>query len=89
VTTILVAATKHSQIDDNLNALEFELPAESLVRLNGTSVPPSCCPYWFFASAMQAMLAGSNPLGDKPPSYAPFYRVQGEDAGIGGRITEK
>jgi aryl-alcohol dehydrogenase-like predicted oxidoreductase len=89
VATVLVSATKQSQLDDNLHALEFEVPAELLARLNEVSAPPSSFPYWFFTPAMQAMLAGSNPLGDKPPGYAPCHRIRAEAAGVGGPIAEK
>jgi len=89
VATVLVAATKQSQLDDNLRSLEFDIPAELEGRLNAVSAPPPCFPYWFFTPGMQAMLAGSNPLGDKPASYAPRYMIQAEAAGVGGRIIEK
>jgi aryl-alcohol dehydrogenase-like predicted oxidoreductase len=89
VGVVLVSATKQAQLDDNLRALEFAIPTELRSRLDEVSAPPVPFPYWFFTPGMQAMLAGSNPLGDKPAGYAPRILVQAEAAGVGGTIKEK
>lgn len=88
VATVLIGATKPSQLEDNLKALDFSIPPELLSRLDGASAVAPSFPYTFFTPGMQAMLAGSNPLGDKPAGYAPGTLIQGEAAGVGGNITE-
>lgn len=88
VATVLVGATRQSQLDDNLRALDFELPAPLLARLEAASAPPASFPYMFFTPGMQAMLAGSNPVGDKPRGYAPRLLIQAAAAGVGSEIAE-
>jgi hypothetical protein len=76
VATVLVGATREAQLDDNLQALDFELPPELRARLDavGSVAPPY--PYTFFEPAMQAMLAGAKPLGDKPAGYTAPIRIE-------------
>jgi len=83
VATVLVGATRQSQLDDNLAALDFEIPPALAARLDaaGRLEPPF--PYWFFTPAMQALLAGDRPVGDKPPHYAPRPAPQAGAAGVG------
>ena len=81
VASVLVGATKLSQLQDNLQALDFDIPPELLARLDAVSKPEPRFPYYFFEPDMQAMLAGDKPLGDKPPSYAPPLLMQGKAAG--------
>lgn len=82
VATVLVGATRQSQLDDNLQALDFEIPADLRARLDRVSAPAPTYPYFFFDTAMQTMLAGNHPLGDKPDGYAPPIRVVGQPGGV-------
>jgi aryl-alcohol dehydrogenase-like predicted oxidoreductase len=69
VATVLVGATRKAQLDDNLAALDFELPAALRARLDAVSAPPATSPYTFFTPVMQAMQAGTHIVGDKPAGY--------------------
>ena len=69
VATVLVGATRKSQLDDNLAALDFELPAALRERLDTVGVAPASSPYTFFTPGMQAMLTGTNMVGAKPAGY--------------------
>jgi len=60
VATVLVGATKQAQLEDNLGALEFELPAELRARLDAASATTAPYPYNFFESSLQAMVHGAN-----------------------------
>lgn len=83
VASVLVGATKVSQMKDNLGALDFEIPAELLVRLDAVSAREARFPYSFFTPDMQAMLQGGVPVGDKPAHYLPNRLMMGEAAGVG------
>ncbi|MBL8957613.1 MAG: aldo/keto reductase [Myxococcaceae bacterium] len=58
VASTLVGATKLEQLDDNLKALDFELPAAHAARLDEVSRPKTVHPYHFFEPTMRAMLTG-------------------------------
>lgn len=70
VATVIVGATKLNQLEDNLRALDFDIPDVLRARLDKVSAFPSLFPYCLFTPAMQAMIAGSNIVGDKPKSYS-------------------
>jgi len=82
VATVLIGATRQSQLDDNLAALDFEIPAELMAQLDAVSQPAATYPYTFFTPAMQAMLTGAQPVGDKPPGYAPHSLVAARPPGV-------
>lgn len=86
VATVLIGATKLSQLQDNLGALDFTLPAELAARLDAVSATAPAFPYTFFTNAMQTMVAGSNPVGDKPQGYLPSRMIQGQPAGVGNDL---
>ena len=82
VASVIVGATKLAQLDDNLAALDFELPTELRARLDAVSVLPARFPYSFFTDGMQAMLTGGATVGDKPTSYhAPVF-IDAKPAGV-------
>ena len=58
VASLLIGATKIAQLDDNLGALDFELPAELAARLESASRPETVHPYHFFEPTMRAMIDG-------------------------------
>jgi aryl-alcohol dehydrogenase-like predicted oxidoreductase len=82
VASVIVGATKIAQLEDNLGALDFDLPEDLRSRLNAVSALPKTFPYTFFDPGMQVMLAGSHPVGDKPAAYAAPVRIAGQAAGV-------
>jgi diketogulonate reductase-like aldo/keto reductase len=82
VASILLGATKLAQLEDNLAALDFELPAELRNRLDTASAPVTRFPYTFFTPGMQSRLTGGALVGDKPPGYAPPQLIDAKPAGV-------
>ena len=82
VATVMVGATRLAQLQDNLGALDFELPSELRARLDAVSARATGYPYTFFTPGMQTMLSGAAPLGDKPDGYAAPVRISGPAAGV-------
>lgn len=82
VASVIVGATKLAQLEDNLAALKFTIPDELASRLNRTSAVPASFPYSFFTPGMQAMLAGSHVVGDKPKSYRQHTIIDAPAAGV-------
>jgi hypothetical protein len=66
----------------NLGALDFELPAELVQRLDEASKPVTPFPYYFFTNAMQGMMYGGSRVGDKPASYRAPVLVEGSGSGV-------
>lgn len=58
VTSTLIGATKIKQLEDNLSALQIELPAEMMRRLDAVSQPDHAHPYMFFGEHIQSMVSG-------------------------------
>lgn len=65
----IVGATRIEQLEDNLGALDFELPAELRKRLDEVSQPPQIYPSWYWTDVIQSAMYGGVPVGDKPVSY--------------------
>jgi aryl-alcohol dehydrogenase-like predicted oxidoreductase len=82
VASVIVGATKLSQLENNLNALDFELPTQLRSQLDAVSAPTKSFPYTFFETGMQTMLAGAHPVGDKPQGYSYPVRIEGQAAGV-------
>lgn len=82
VATVILGATKLAQLEDNLGALDFELPAALRARLDAVSAPTPRFPYTFFTPAMQAMLTGGTVLGDKPAGYHAPVLIDAAPAGV-------
>ncbi len=82
VASVILGATKLAQLEDNLGALDFEIPAELLGRLDSASAMPARFPYTFFTPGMQAMLTGGVTIGDKPAGYAPPVLLDAKPAGV-------
>ncbi|MBP0028624.1 aldo/keto reductase [Roseofilum sp. Guam] len=79
VSSVIIGATKLHQLQDNLGALDFEIPIELQQKLDEVSRPEVRSPYTFFESSsqMQTMIHGGVTVGDKSPSYALETLVQG------------
>lgn len=69
VASVIVGATKLHQLQDNLGALEFDIPAELQQRLDLVSRPETRFPYTFFEPTLQGMINGGATVGNKPSSY--------------------
>ncbi|PZO39627.1 MAG: aldo/keto reductase [Pseudanabaena frigida] len=69
--SVIVGATKLSQLEDNLKALDFEIPKELGDRLESISRPESQFPYSFFESEIQGAIHGDKAVGLKPSGYYP------------------
>lgn len=83
VASIILGATRLSQLEDNIRALEFTVPAELVARLDAVSASETRFPYMFFGDAMQSMLHGRHPVSDKPEGYGLRMTSTGQAAGVG------
>ena len=82
VASVIIGATKLHQLQDNLRALEFEIPATLQQRLEQVSRPETRFPYTFFEPSLQGMINGGATVGDKPRSYHQPVLVEGTGAGV-------
>lgn len=71
IASVIIGATKMAQLDDNLAALSFDIPADLLARLNEASALEPTFPYWFFGDVQQSRIHGGVSVGSKPDGYAP------------------
>ena len=78
--SVIVGATKLAQLEDNLAALSFELPAELRRRLDAVSALDAPFPYWFFSDVQQTRLHGGASVGSKPVGYAPPVYVPAQES---------
>jgi aryl-alcohol dehydrogenase-like predicted oxidoreductase len=70
VASVIIGASKLSQLDDNLGALEFEIPPEFSQRLDDATRNEPASPYVMFLDPFQdGTVNGGACVGDKPPSY--------------------
>lgn len=58
VSSTLIGATKVAQLNDNIAALDFQLPGDIQKKLDDASRPETVYPYHFFESTMQQMVTG-------------------------------
>ncbi len=72
VAATIIGATTRSQLAENLQSLDLEIPAELNERLDNISRPESQFPYSFFESEVQGGLQGGKPIGSKPVGYFPI-----------------
>ncbi|MEM7573429.1 MAG: aldo/keto reductase [Bacteroidota bacterium] len=82
VGSVIVGATKLYQLQENLKALDFEIPTELVARLNAVSELETEFPYSFFTPAMQAMLTGGTVVGDKPANYQTARLIDAPPVGV-------
>lgn len=82
IASVIVGATKPEQLEDNLAALDFALPADLTGRLDAVGASALPYPYSFFTLGMQAMLTGGAAVGDKPAGYAPPRVIHATPAGV-------
>ena len=79
VGSVILGARNLTQFDDNLAALDKDLPVSALETLDAVSALPSQFPYSFFEPAQQRGLHGGVGVGDKPAEYsAPVWTEAAE-----------
>ncbi|MDE2291495.1 MAG: aldo/keto reductase [Elusimicrobia bacterium] len=71
VCSTIIGASKPEQLEQNLAALDFELPAALAARLEEASRPERVYPYFFFDETLQGMIAGGVPVRREWPWYRP------------------
>ncbi|MEM9555045.1 MAG: aldo/keto reductase [Acidobacteriota bacterium] len=83
VSTVLVGATKLHQLEDNLGALDFEIPADLRRRLDAVSARPKHFPYTFFGPEIQGMIHGGVTVGPHHGAFHPDRTISGAGSGVG------
>jgi aryl-alcohol dehydrogenase-like predicted oxidoreductase len=58
ITSSIIGASKIAQLEDNLAAIEFSIPAEPRQRLDDVSALEGVHPYMFFEPFIQGMISG-------------------------------
>lgn len=81
VASVIVGATKHSQLESNLRAATLTIPSELRARLDAVSAPERPFPYAFFGDEIQGMIHGGVEVGDEPDGYRTPIRISGPGAG--------
>jgi aryl-alcohol dehydrogenase-like predicted oxidoreductase len=75
VAAAIIGASSTDQLDANLAALDFELPAELRAELDAASATPPSSVYRMFTPDYQSWLVNPEAkVGDKPTGYAPPVR---------------
>jgi aryl-alcohol dehydrogenase-like predicted oxidoreductase len=82
IATVIVGASKLSQLEDNLKTLDFEIESELANRLEVVSRPELQFPYSFFGSEIQGMIHGGATVGNKPAGYYPNLLIESAGAGV-------
>ncbi len=80
VASVILGASKLSQLKDNLKTLDFEIPTELANRLEAISRPELQFPYSFFGSEIQAMIHGGATVEYKHSGYDPDVLIQSKGA---------
>jgi aryl-alcohol dehydrogenase-like predicted oxidoreductase len=70
ITSAIIGATKLTQLEDNLGAIEFAIPAELRKILDQTSAIEPGAPYGFFEPMLQSWIAGGTALRPWAPAKA-------------------
>jgi aryl-alcohol dehydrogenase-like predicted oxidoreductase len=72
VAAAVIGASSVEQLDGNLAALDFELPADARRRLDEAGAPQLAPPYAMFTPQYQSWIVSPGlGIGDKPAGYAP------------------
>ncbi|HEV2351187.1 MAG TPA: aldo/keto reductase [Terriglobia bacterium] len=70
ITSTIIGATKLAQLDDNLAALEFEIPAALRKQLDEASALDALHPYIFYGSNLHPMVTGGTSVQAWSPARA-------------------
>ncbi|MBM7046411.1 aldo/keto reductase [Rhizobium lusitanum] len=82
IASIIIGATKLEQLNDNLGAMDFEIPSALRQRLDDVSALQPTFPYSFFGAEIQGAMTGGQTVGDKPAGYYPDLTISGKFAGV-------
>ncbi|WP_296746757.1 aldo/keto reductase [Mesorhizobium sp.] len=82
IATVILGATKPAQLQDNLGALDFSIPAQLRQRLETVSSLPAPFPHSYFGPEIQVRVTGGVVTSDKPSGYSPPVVVEGEAVSI-------
>ena len=83
ITSAIIGATKLTQLEDNLGAIEFAIPAELRKILDETSAIEPGAPYGFFEPMLQSWIAGGTALRPWAPARAyPVLAAGPSSAGL-------
>jgi hypothetical protein len=82
IASVILGATKLTQLQDNLGALDFSIPAGHRTRLEKVSVTPALFPHSYYGSEIQVRVTGGAVTGDKPTGYSSAVMIEGEAVGI-------
>jgi len=77
ITSTIIGASNVPQLQDNLSAIEFTIPAELRKRLDDASAIELFHPYTFFGPAIQNRVMGENSVHAWSPA-TPRRAVTGE-----------
>lgn len=69
VVSTIIGATKLSQLEDNIQALEFTIPDEQLKRLDEASAQKAVYPYFFHSGALQENVNAVTKVSKTPHGY--------------------
>lgn len=83
ITSTILGASKLKQLEDNLSAIEFSIPAELRQKLDSVSAPASIHPYMFFEPFLQAMIHGAKVRGWFPNPALPAERPAQQEEAVG------
>jgi aryl-alcohol dehydrogenase-like predicted oxidoreductase len=89
IASVILGATKLNQLEDNLGALDFSIPAELRARLEKVSATPAPFPHSYFGSEIQVRVTGGAVTGDKPAGYSPPVIIEGEAVSISSNSLKK
>jgi aryl-alcohol dehydrogenase-like predicted oxidoreductase len=76
VASVILGASHVKQLEENLAALSFEIPAALRERLDRVSAPDRPFPYTFFGAEIQGMIHGGARVGAKPEGYIPHIETR-------------
>ena len=72
VASVIIGASSAEQLDSNLAALDFDIPADARRLLDDASAPARPLPYSMFTPEYQSRVVSPGlRIGDKPTGYAP------------------
>ena len=70
IAATLIGVTRLEQLEENMRAMDFEIPPELAARLDEASQPAQAYPYYLFDPAGQPMLSAGT-LVQAPPAWTP------------------
>jgi aryl-alcohol dehydrogenase-like predicted oxidoreductase len=83
VTSTILGASKLRQLEDNLRAIEFSIPADLRRKLDEVSAPASIHPYMFFEPFIQGMIHASKVRAWSPNRVLPADTASQQEDALG------